>query len=252
MPSNYYERPEWSYSQMKVILDSGIDYAVACKLGQVPGPASKAIDLGQYIHNEVLGGDDVFVISPYDDYRSREAREWRDSMQREGYIVVTHEMAEAKDAAVANILGHPHAAEYLTGPDVKHEVELYAKTAEGVALRGKADAIIFHEDGKTPKVIVDIKTTGQFDSFIRSAQWKHYDLQAATYTLLAKTDFTNYYFCVVETIEPYRVQFMHASLEFLESGERKLRRCVDQIVAFGDKQPTFMLPDIPELGDFSL
>lgn len=26
---DYYKRPEWSYSQMKVILDSGIDYAVA-------------------------------------------------------------------------------------------------------------------------------------------------------------------------------------------------------------------------------
>lgn len=252
MPSSYYERPEWSYSQMKVILDSGIDYAVACKRGDVPGPESKAIDLGQYIHNKVLGGDDEFVVSPYSDYRSREAREWRDSMQRNGYIVISQEMAEAAESAVANIVNHPHAVEYLVGPDVKHEVELYAKTAEGVALRGKADAIIFHEDGKTPKVIVDIKTTGQFDSFIRSAQWKHYDLQAATYTLLAKTDFTNYYFCVVETVEPYRVQFMHASMEFLESGERKLRRCVDAILAFGDKQPTFMLPDIPELGDFSL
>lgn len=251
MPS-YYERPEWSYSQMKVILDSGIDYAVAMKQGKIPGPSSAAIDLGQLIHNKVLGGDDKFIESPYKDYRTREAQFWRSGWQENGYIVISKEQAEIAQKAVDNIINHPHAKEYLTGADVKHEVELYAKTAEGVALRGKADAIVFHEDGKTPKVIVDIKTTGSFDKFIHSAQYKHYDLQAATYCLLSKTDFVNYYFCVVETIEPYRVQFMHASLEFIEAGERKLRRCIDQIVGFGDKEPTFMLEDIPSLGDYSL
>jgi hypothetical protein len=44
---------------------------------------------------------------------------------------------------------------------------------------------------------------------------------------------------------------MHASLEFVEAGERKLRKCVDEILKFGNKQPTFMLEEIPELGDLS-
>lgn len=249
---NYYERPEWSYSQMKVILDSGIDYAVACKNKIIPGPASKAIDLGQLIHNTVLGGDDKFVTSPYDDFRSKEAREWRDEMVSQGYIIVSKDMEEAASAAVDNIINHPHASTYLTGKDVKHEVELYAKTADGVALRGKADAIVFHKDGKTPKILVDIKTTAQFDKFLNSARYKHYDLQAATYTLLSQTNYANYYFCVVETVLPYRVQFMHASLEFIEAGERKLRKCIDEIVGFGKRKPTFMLKDIPEIGDYSL
>lgn len=52
---DYYKRPEWSYSQMKVILDSGIDYAVAKKRGMLPEPSSSAIDLGQLIHQRVLG-----------------------------------------------------------------------------------------------------------------------------------------------------------------------------------------------------
>lgn len=252
MPNNYYERPEWSYSQMKVILDSGIDYAVAAKNKLIPGPSSKSIDLGQFIHNTVLGGDDKFIESPYKDYRTKEAQFWRSGWQDKGYIIIDKSMAEACEKAVENIINHPHAKTYLTGPDVKHEVELYATTAEGIKLRGKADAIVFHDDGKTPKMIVDIKTTGQFDKFINSARYKHYDLQAATYTLLSKTDFSNYFFCVVETVAPYRVQFMHASLEFIEAGERKLRKCIDEILAFGDKEPSFMLEDIPELGDYSL
>lgn len=252
MPSNYYERPEWSYSQMKVILDSGIDYAVAAKNKMLPGPSSSAIDLGQLIHNTVLGGDDKFIESPYKDYRTREAQFWREGWKNNGYIVISKEQSEIAQKAVENIINHPHAKTYLTGSDVKHEVELYAKTADGVELRGKADAIIFHDDGKTPKTIVDIKTTSKFDTFIPTARYKHYDLQAATYTLLSQTNFSNYYFCVVETVEPYRVQFVHASLEFVEAGERKLRKCIDEIVKFGDKQPNFMLEDIPELGDYSL
>lgn len=251
MPSNYYDRPEWSYSQMKKILSSGIDYAVAAKQGLLPEPKSKAIDLGQMIHNTVLGGDDKFIESPYKDYRTKESQIWRDGWRDKGYIIVDQEMSQACAAAVENILNHPHAKTYLTGPEIKHEVELYAKTAEGVALRGKADAIVFHDDGKTPKIIVDIKTTAQFDKFAWSSRYNHYDLQAATYTLLSGTNFSNYYFCVVETVAPYRVQFMHASLEFVEAGERKLRKCVDEILKFGNKQPTFMLEDIPDLGDLS-
>lgn len=248
---DYYNRPEWSYSQMKLILDSGIDFAVASREGLIPGPDSPAIDLGQLAHQLVLGGTDDFVTSPYTDYRTKEAREWRDAMKADGATVITQEQSDTAHTIANNIMSHPHAETYLTGKHVKHEVELYAKTADGVKLRGKADAIAYHDDGKTPKTITDIKTTAQFDKFFRSASSRHYDLQAAVYTLIAKTDFVNYYFCVAETVAPYRVQFMHASAEFLEAGERKLRHCVDEIIGFGERKPNFLLEEIRELGDYS-
>jgi len=248
---DYYKRPEWSYSQMKVILDSGIDYAVAKKRGMLPEPSSSAIDLGQLIHQRVLGGDDEFVLSSYDNYRTKEARAWRDEQIANGKIVISKTDAENANLAVGNVISHPHTSEYLVGDNAKHEVELYAKTADGVDIRGKADAIIYGENGK-PRIICDIKTTSQFDKFFRSAYSHHYDLQAAVYTMIAGTDMVNYYFCVVETVAPYRVQYMHASLEFMESGERKFRRCIDEILAFGDKEPDFKLTEVKELGDYSL
>ena len=192
------------------------------------------------------------MTSPYDNFRSKEAQNWREAQKAAGNIVITLEMDMAAEQAISHILEHPHAKEYLTGENIKHEVELYAKTSDGVALRGKADAVVLHNDEKHPRLITDIKTTAQFDKFARNAYWSHYDLQAATYCLLSGTNFVNYYFCVVETIEPYRVQFMHCSTEFLEAGERKLRKCIDEIVAFGEKQPNFMLEEIKELGDYSL
>lgn len=236
---------------MKVILDSGIDYAVAKKRGMLPEPSSSAIDLGQLIHQRVLGGDDEFVLSSYDNYRTKEARAWRDEQIANGKIVISQTDADASSQIVKNIVMHPHADKYLIGDKSKHEVELYAKTSDGVALRGKADAIIYGDDNK-PKIICDIKTTAQFDKFFRSAYSRHYDLQAAVYTMIAGVDMVNYYFCVAETVSPYRVQFMHASLEFLESGERKFRHCIDEILEFGDREPDFKLTGVRELGDYSL
>ncbi len=236
---------------MKVILDSGIEYAVAKKLGQLPQPSSPAIDLGQLVHQQILGGSEQFVLSEYCNYRTKAAQEWREKQVTEGKTVITADQRDIANGVVKNILTHPHATKYLIGPNAKHEVELFAKTGDGVALRGKADAIIYGEDGK-PKIICDIKTTGQFDQFFRSASRRHYDLQAAVYTAIAGTDMVNYYFCVAETVAPYRVQFMHASLEFLDAGERKFRRCIDAILEFGDQQPDFRLTEVKELGDYSL
>jgi hypothetical protein len=253
---DYYQRPEWSYSQMKVILDSGIDYAVANKRGMLPGPKSPAIDLGQLAHMMILGGKDQFALSEFSDYRTKAAREWRDSQEEQGKIVISQSQWKDIEQIVTNIEKHPRFKDYLgKGKKAYHELELFA-TADGVKLRGKADYLHITENGGL--IITDLKTTAQFDSWARKAYYSHYDLQAAVYTLIGSasthtsSDFTNYYFCVAETIPPYRVQFMHASLEFIESGERKLRKCIDAINEFGDKEPNFLINEVTELGDYSL
>lgn len=255
MSKDYHSRPEWSYSSMKKILDSGIDYAVAAKRGMVEPPSGKFIDLGQLAHMLVLGGDDTFAICEYDDFRTKAAREWRDEQMALGKNIITKDMFSQVESIVKNIENHPHSKDFLFGENVKHEQELFAKTGEGIDLRGKADVIKLNEDSL---IITDIKTTAQFDKFFKSASWNHYDLQAAVYSLIGasymKVDpsMVNYYFCVAETVAPYRVQYYHASLEFVESGERKLRNCIDAIVSFGDKDPNFLIEDIRELGDWSL
>jgi len=253
---NYHKRPEWSYSSMKNIIESGIDYAVASKNGDIAGPQSKAIDLGQLAHMLVLGGEDTFVISEYTDFRKKEAQVWRDEQIALGKNIITQDMFNQVEKIVHNIENHPHTPKYLLGKDFKYEQEMFATTGDGVKLRGKADAIKL-VDGDSI-IITDIKTTAQFDKFFKSASWNHYDLQAATYTLIGASymkvapELVNYYFCVAETVAPFRVQYFHASLEFVEAGERKLRTCIDTIVDFGDKTPNFMLEEIKELGDWSL
>lgn len=251
---DYHKRPEWSYSSMKKILDSGIDYAVAGKQGLLPEPQSPFIDQGQLVHMLILGGEDTFAVCEFDDFRTKAAREWRDEQLAKHKNIVTKAQFEATTTIIEHIEKHPHTKDYLMGDGFKHEVEMYAK-AEGVDLRGKADALKITGNSM---IITDIKTTAQFDKFFRNASRSHYDLQAAVYTLVGSasqkisSSHTNYYFCVVETVVPYRVQFFHAGLEFLEAGERKLRKCIDTIKDFGDQTPNFLIEEVPELGDFSL
>lgn len=256
MSKAYHQLPQWSYSSMKKILDSGIDYAVAAKCGLIEAPSSKFIDLGQLAHMMVLGGEDTFAICEYGDFRSKVAREWRDEQQALGKNIVTKDMFDQVIQIVRNIENHPHSKEYLFGEGVRLEQEMFAKTVEGIELRGKADAIKLIDDDAV--IITDIKTTAQFDKFFKSASWNHYDLQAAVYSLIGATfmkkapEMVNYYFCVAETVAPYRVQYYHASLDFVDSGERKLRNCIDAIIGFGTKDPNFLIEEIRELGDWSL
>jgi hypothetical protein len=253
---NYHKRAEWSYSSMKKILDSGIDYAVAAKRGMLGDPQSPYIDLGQLAHMIILGGDDNFAICEFPDFRTKAAQTWRDEQYALGKNIITQEQFRVADQIVKNIEAHPHTPKYLIAPDITHEQEMFAKTGDGVDLRGKADAIKLVKGESV--IVTDIKTTAQFDKFFKAASWNHYDLQAAVYTLIAAShmkvdpEAVNYYFCVAETVAPYRVQYYHASLEFVEAGERKLRNCIDAIVGFGDREPNFLIEEIKELGDYSL
>lgn len=253
---NYHKRPEWSYSSMKKIIDSGIDYAVATKRGDLGEPSSSYIDLGQLAHMLVLGGEDTFAICEYSDFRTKVARDWRDEQTAAGKNIITENQFKAVDIMIKNIENHPLTPELLLGEGWKHEVEMYAKTAEGIELRGKADALKV-VPGKS-LITTDIKTTAKFDDFKKKSSWNHYDLQAANYNLIGASSqgidpgMCNFYFCVVETVAPYRVQYFHSSLEFLETGERKLRDCIDAIVAFGNKEPSFLITEVGELGDWSI
>lgn len=252
---SYYDRPEWSYSSMKNILDHGIDYAVAAKRGDLPEPDSKAIDLGQLVHMLLLGGEDQFAISYFDNFRSKKAQDWRDEQKAAGKYIITQSMFDAVSKMVANIENHPWSKKYIFAKNATHEHEMFATTADGVALKGKADVFILKEDSA---IVTDIKTTAKFDTFFRNAQRMHYDLQSANYTLITSSSanispsLTKFVYCVVESVAPFRVQFMVAGIDFVEAGERKLRQCIDEIIKFGNKEPNFLIEEMLELGDYSL
>lgn len=257
---DYHDRPEWSYSQMKVILDHGIDYAVAEKRKMLPPPKSQSIDLGQLVHMIILGGKDCYALkedSGYEKFLSKEAKAWRDQKIAEGKTIITKAEFAAVDQIVKNIEAHSFSQKWLKADGHEYETEMYA-TVNSVPLRGKADIVIKKENSL---IVSDIKTTSKFDQWVKNkyfAMNMHYDLQAALYSLIAGKafgmgeGFINFYFCVAETVAPYRVQWHHAGLEFLEHGQAKLANCLEEIKKFGDQEPNFLIEEVNELGDFSL
>ena len=257
--AEYHDRPEWSYSQMKVILESGIDYAVAKKNGLLPAPESKAIDIGSLVHQYILGGDEQYVVSPYDNYRTKEAQDWKKEQIANGKIVLTETENAMIKQIVENIKNHPYSKDYIFGRGIQHEVEMDAVLA-GIPVRGKADALRIGK-GRDHITVLDLKTTAQFDQFKYRVFRNHYDLQCATYSVIAAAtqgrnlqsdmDFVDYVFCVAETVAPYRVQFMRVNQEFVNHGIDKLNACLTAIKEFGDQQPNFLLTDWVELGDLS-
>lgn len=158
-----------------------------------------------------------------------------------------------------NIKKHPYSKEYIFGKGIQHEVEMDAVLA-GIPVRGKADALKIGK-GRDHITVLDLKTTAQFDQFKYRVFRNHYDLQCATYSVIAAAtqgrnlqsdmDFVDYVFCVAETVPPYRVQYMRVNQEFVNHGIDKLNACLTAIKEFGDNQPNFLLTDWVELGDLS-
>lgn len=226
-----------SYSTCKLINTKGIDYAIASKLDLVDVSYGKQADIGVMAHALVLGGDTDWVVSPYSDFRKKEAREWRDSQTAK---IITEEDFEQITRIAEAIKRHPLAQQLLDRCEL--EQRLQAKI-NGIDFVGYADGI-----SKDRTIIFDLKTTGQFDAF--KGKWyainQDYDLQASVYRLFGNKP--KYYFIVAESVAPYRVQIFGTSEEFLESGDVKLDSAIREFLEFRQRDGDTDLDRI----DFSL
>lgn len=217
----------WSYSSAKLIYRKGIDYAVAERLGIIEKTYGKAVDIGQLAHAHLLGGEQEFVVNPYPDFRTKEAREWRDSQT---LPIISEEEFEVITTVVDRIKSHPLANELIFGEGTRREIELKAKI-EGKDWVGRADAIKVGENNAIDYNL-DVKTTAKFDDFKWDAKRLDYDLQSAVYSLISKAQDKPFYWVIAETVVPYRVGVAVAANEFVENGYQKLERICNEIKAF--------------------
>jgi len=85
-----------------------------------------------------------YCVSPYSDFRKKEAQEWRDEMAAAGVEIVTEDkLAAAQDACDA-IRNHDAAAAILYG--AKTQVAFRHKTRHGLASKGLIDIVPLAED----------------------------------------------------------------------------------------------------------
>lgn len=242
-----------SYSTCKKILNKGVDYALGTKLGLIEESKSKAADIGVMVHALTLGGDPEWIVSPYDNYRTKEAQTWKANQTK---TIITEKDMEQIITIYEAILKHPLANKLIQSCELEQKLEA---TINGIKFHGCADGI-----SKDRKTIFDLKTTAQFDSF--AGKWfainQDFDLQEAVYQLFG--DNAKYFFVVAETVAPYRVQVFGTSQEFLESGKVKLDEAIREFQSFREREgendlerisfnigETKDLNKVTELGDWS-
>ena len=102
----------------------------------------------------------------------------------------------------------------IRGIDVEYEKPGIAEL-EGQMWKGKAD-IVNHDE----KLIIDLKTTKDINSFKRSAYRWNYDSQAYIYSKLFGYEFV---FIAIDK-ESHQIAVMDCSPEFYESGKDKVER----------------------------
>ncbi|MCA0358701.1 MAG: PD-(D/E)XK nuclease-like domain-containing protein [Proteobacteria bacterium] len=116
---------------------------------------SVEMQFGSALHALVLEGEAVYqdkaVISPFEDFRSKEARIWRDDAIIRGKIIMTEDMDRRVRHMSALILNHPEL-----GPPMREgmsEVAILWTDESGVKLRAKIDKLL-------PRFAIDLKSYG--------------------------------------------------------------------------------------------
>lgn len=236
-----------SPSFLAKVYDKGYDYAVGEKLGLIKKD-SVAMSDGRLIHAliaERLGGENTKIaISPFDNFRTKEARNWRDS-QPDDTAIVTEDKVEHFNKIVDRLLAHPIMKLYLGG-ELQPEL-LVEKKVNEFNVKGVIDLVAKLEKTIT---VFDWKfiNTKSFDKFTKEALWSHYDLQSAVYDFLAEP--TSVMYVAIENEAPHRIKVFNCDPSFLEAGADKFDKALKVVKKANWREPNFDIPELGELKDW--
>ncbi len=228
------------------VYSKGYNYAVGEKLGMFESPDNKGMDDGRLMHKIIashITGTELedIAISPYDNYRTKEAQEWRDS-QPDNVSIVSQESLDSLQAIVDRLLVHPQMLSFPTD-EIVAEVTRENKIKEH-NVKGIIDFIARDEE---QKIVVDWKfvSTTVFDGFEHKSRIMNYDLQAAMYDYLEQP--THVYFGVIENGAPYRIKFYWCDQSFLDSGAEKFNKAFKEFDGEHGRVPDFNIRDVGTL-----
>ncbi len=195
-----------------------------------PRESTDAFDLGHAAHTLVLGKGAPLVAVPFDDWRSKAAREERDTIRADGGTPLLQAQYDQVHAMAAKVRDHEDAARILA--DGHAEWSGYWDDPDtGVRLRFRMD---WHTTIGGQFLIADYKTTaGSADpvKFARSAVDFGYHQQQPWYEDGAKetglSDDPAFCFIVQSKIPPYLVSVVELDPADVELGRRLNRKAID-------------------------
>jgi len=178
---------------------------------QAPRPAFL---VGGYFHTAILEPDKLKKFKIIE-ASTRNTKAYKE--MSEGELCLLQHEVDKIELMTEKVMENDICRGLIRGIDVEYEKPGIAEL-EGVMWKGKAD-IVNHDE----KLIIDLKTTKDINSFKRSAYRWNYDSQAYIYSKLFGYEFV---FIAIDK-ESHQIAVMDCSPEFYESGKDKVKRAVE-------------------------
>lgn len=173
-----------------------------------------------------------YTVSPYADFRKKEAQEWKSEMEAAGIEIVTEDrLASAHDACEA-VRNHDAAGAILYG--AKTQVAFRHKTRHGLASKGLIDIVPLAED-----TLADLKTCSQSALENKRALQRHiyewgYHIQAGAYldgwNIASGDERTRFKFIFVTNSEPFRCAVVEIPLSAILLGSQQYQSGIERLV----------------------
>ena len=196
-----------SNSDIKTLLNNPL------ALGEQSKP-SPAFLVGGYFHTAILEPNKLKKYKVIES-STRNTKAYKEMSGGE-LCLLQHEVDKI-ELMTERIMENDICRGLIRGIDVEYEKPGIAEL-EGQMWKGKAD-IVNHDE----KLIIDLKTTKDINSFKRSAYRWNYDSQAYIYSKLFGYEFV---FIAIDK-ESHQIAVMDCSPEFYESGKDKVKRAVE-------------------------
>ena len=178
-----------------------------------------------------------YQVSPFDSFRTNEAKAWRDEMQASGTEVVTQDQIDTANAQFDAIMRHPVAARLLKGS--RRQVAFRHKTKYGFDAKGLID--IVPEDDDT---LVDLKTCEPSALESKRSLQRHitdwdYHWQAGAYaegfSIASGQERAKFKFIFVSSKAPFRVAVIALPLAAIlfgadqyRAGMKRFSECLEE------------------------
>jgi hypothetical protein len=224
----YHERPEFSSTQARQMLDTPARYKYRL---EHPQEHKDAFDLGTAVHAAVLGVGAPVAQLDFDSFRTKAAQEARDQARAWGQTPILAKDYAPIVAMKEAVLAHP-VARSLFEQDGAAEASVFSTDPETkIRSRARFDFLPEFESGRSDRVsAVDLKTTAKSAApadFAKTAASFGYHIQQAHYLDAlewATGERIDFAFVVVETAAPHLVAVHTLDEHFRDIGREEAAR----------------------------
>lgn len=178
--SYHADRASVSSSGLRKLLTPGCPAQFKYDLDH-PQPPKREFDLGHAAHKLVLGEGEEIVVTEYDDWRTKNAREERDEIRAAGAVPLLLHEGEQVTAMANAIRQHPHAGPlFAPGTGIPERSIYWTHPETGVRVRVRPDWLTVRPE---TTLVIDLKTAADAspDGFSKAIESYSYHQQGALY-----------------------------------------------------------------------